>query len=80
MYDGQIEMSFGKANIRCPNRQRRLNRARWWFQRMREAVEHAIDRQPCPVARPEQIWLPGAHRQVELAPATEPSAEREVCA
>jgi hypothetical protein len=57
----QMELSLEKARV-CPSlnrRQRRLNRANWWFERMREVVDRAFDRQPAPAPRPEQTWFPG---------------------
>ena len=74
MYDGQLEMSFGGARGCASPRQRRLSRAQWWFQRMRQVVDGARDWQAAPPARPEQTWLPGTHRQPDLAP--QPAAER----
>jgi hypothetical protein len=56
----QMELSLDK-NRTCSSinrRQRRLHRANWWFDRMREVVDKAIDWQPAPPARPEQIWFP----------------------
>ena len=58
MFEGQLEMSFESGTACLGRRQRRLTRAHWWFQRMREVVEDAIDRQPLPPPRPEQMWLP----------------------
>jgi hypothetical protein len=55
MFDGQMEMSFGRA---ANHSARRQNRARWWFQRMRQVVDLAIDWQPTPRPRPIQIWFP----------------------
>ncbi len=43
MYKGQLELSLGtqpKCNS-AARRQRRLQRARWWFDRMREVVDRA---------------------------------------
>lgn len=86
MYDAQLEMSFGSTGEQLTRRQRRLNRAQWWFQRMRQMVDRAVDWQPAPLARPEQIWFPGTHRQPALpsdASARTPTQygeEREVCA
>ena len=54
-----MELSIGKAAL-CPStirRQQRANRAKWWFQRMRQAVDKAFDWNT-PPARPEQIWFP----------------------
>jgi len=56
----QMELVLGKTN-RCNSArrpQRRLSRANWWFQQMREVVDKAIDWQPTPPARPEQIYFP----------------------
>jgi hypothetical protein len=70
MYDGQLEMSFnnGRGCQTTSRRQRRLSRAQWWFQRMREVVDRATDWRPAPSPRPEQIWFAGAHREAEAAP------------
>jgi hypothetical protein len=56
----QMELEIGKARAcRSAKRpQRRLSRANWWFQQMREVVERAVDWQPAPPARPEQIYFP----------------------
>jgi hypothetical protein len=40
---------------------------------MRRVVANARDWQPAPAPHPEQIWFPGASRQVAL-PAPEPAA------
>jgi hypothetical protein len=76
MYNGQLEMSFanGRGCQTIGGRQRRLSRAQWWFQRMRQVVERAIDWTPAPLPPPEQIWLPGAQRQPALAPAPAPAS------
>ena len=44
------------SSIKRP--QRRLSRANWWFQQMREVVDKAADWRPSPPARPEQIYFP----------------------
>ena len=41
----------------CQRRQRRRSRAQWWFQRMRRAVDRALDWKPAPEPRPVQIWF-----------------------
>jgi hypothetical protein len=86
MFDGQIEMSFGNGNRRINRRRRRLSRAQWWFQRMRQVVDRAIDWQPVPPPRPEQIWLAGTCRQAAesmqpqgRAGLSEKAAERQMC-
>jgi hypothetical protein len=56
----QMELGLAGAN-RCPRaarRERRLNRAHWWFDQMRQVVDRAIDWEPAPRFQPEQIWLP----------------------
>jgi hypothetical protein len=56
----QMELGIGKTKpCRSVKRsQRRQGRANWWFQQMREVVDKAIDWQPAPPARPEQIYFP----------------------
>jgi hypothetical protein len=46
--------------------QRRLSRAQWWFAQMRQIVDRAMDWQPAPAPRPEQIWFPGTHRPAQV--------------
>ena len=53
MYDGQMEMSFGKM----ARAQRKQSRAQWWFERMRQIVDRATDWRSCPPPRPVQIWF-----------------------
>lgn len=75
MINGQLELSLTKARGCRPlsARQRRLSRARWWFERMRQTVESALDWQPTPPGRPEQTWFPNACRQVPGAPTVTPT-------
>jgi len=56
----QMELVLSKTNAcKSANRsQRRLSRANWWFQQMREVVDKAVDWQPARPARPEQIYFP----------------------
>jgi len=56
----QMELGFGNVRARAlaQRPQRRLSRASWWFQQMREVVDQARDWKPMPSARPEQIWFP----------------------
>jgi hypothetical protein len=64
----QLELGFG--GIRSPKaasrRERRVSRAAWWFAHMRHIVESAMDWEPAPEARPEQIWMSNARRQIKL--------------
>ena len=55
----QLELGLAGAN-RCPRsvqRERRLNRANWWFTQMRQVVDRAFDWEPTPRFQPEQILL-----------------------
>jgi hypothetical protein len=55
----QLELGLAGAN-RCPRsvqRERRLNRADWWFDRMRQVVDRAFDWEPAPRFQAEQILL-----------------------
>ena len=56
----QLEIGFDQplANRHLARRQRRLIRARWWFEQMRRVVDHTIDLRPAPVGPPEQIHMP----------------------
>jgi hypothetical protein len=68
MTNEQMELGLGGARIEelAGRRETRIQRAAWWFARMREAVNNAMDWQPAREPRPEQIWLPGSHRQVQM--------------
>ena len=60
MTNKQMELGFGGERA-CPSvnrRQRRLRRANWWFERMRQVVDRAFDWRPAPAAAPEQMWFP----------------------
>jgi hypothetical protein len=55
----QLELSLAGAH-RCPRivqRERRVNRANWWFNQMRQVVDRAFEWQPAPRFKPEQIML-----------------------
>ena len=84
MFDQQMELGIENAKV-CPSvvrREQRANRARWWFDRMRQIVEQAVDRRPAPEPRPEQFWFTGAHRAVgEVSPQTGAfkSQESQIC-
>ena len=64
----QLELGFNgtQARIFGRRREQRLARAKWWFARMREAVANAMDWQSEPQPRPEQIWMPGANREMKI--------------
>ena len=62
----QLELGFHGVEIRpaTPPREGRIARANWWFGQMRDIVERAMETAGEP--RPEQIWIPGATREVEV--------------
>jgi len=61
----QLELGFNAYKLVTPPKNR-IARANWWFAQMREAVGRAIDWSAAAEPRPEQIWMPGAHRQVNV--------------
>jgi hypothetical protein len=66
----QLELGFN-PDIRCrgtngAGREGRIARAAWWFAQMREVVERAMDWSAVGEPRPEQIWIPGAIREVKV--------------
>ncbi len=57
---GQLEMNLAGRRLRpspaATSRQRRAQRAQWWFRQMRRVVDRAMDWDARP-ARPEQKYL-----------------------
>lgn len=49
-----------------PAARNRQARAVWWFTQMRNIVSRAMDWETGVSPRPEQIWIPGAHREVKV--------------
>lgn len=64
----QLELGFNglAPQIKTARREGRIARANWWFAKMREAVENAMDWQTVSEPRPEQIWMPGANRELNV--------------
>ena len=64
----QLELGFNGIKLLANGapRQDRAARATWWFARMREVVERAMDWNAAGEPRPEQIWIPGATREVKV--------------
>jgi len=62
----QLELGFNGTQSRIFGRRReqRVARAKWWFARMRQAVESAWQEQSQP--RAEQILFAGANRTLEV--------------
>jgi len=65
---GQLELGLHgvRRATRVGRRENRLARAAWWFGKMREVVNGAMDWPPAGQPRPEQTFLPGAYRQVRI--------------
>ncbi len=64
----QLELGFKglPLNTASPKREGRIARANWWFAKMREAVESAMDWQTVNEPRPQQTWMSGANREVKI--------------
>jgi len=65
---GQLELGLlsARRNVRIARRENRVTRAAWWFGKMREVVNGAMDWPAAGQPRPEQTLLPGAYRQVQV--------------
>ena len=70
--DNQLELGFNPdSQCQCrganpARREGRIARAGWWFAQMRDIVERAMDWEVAGEPRPEQIWIPGASREVKV--------------
>jgi hypothetical protein len=64
----QLELGFSgiRPRANATRREGRIARANWWFAKMRNAVETAMDWQTTGQPRPEQIWIHGANREVKV--------------
>jgi hypothetical protein len=64
--DHQLELGFNgiRPRANAARREGRIARAGWWFARMRDIVECAMETTGEP--RPEQIWIPGATREIKV--------------
>jgi hypothetical protein len=62
----QMELGFSgyRPGGGAGRREGRIARAAWWFAHMRDLVERAMETAGEP--RPEQIWIPGAVREVKV--------------
>lgn len=63
----QLELGFNGVQTRADGSRREgsIARANWWFNRMRDIVGNAMDWSAVAEPRPEQIWMPGANREVK---------------
>ena len=68
MNNEQLELGInGRQSIsNGPVLRSRRARADWWFAQMRNIVSRAMDWQAAGTPRPEQIWIPGAHREIKV--------------
>jgi len=66
--DHQLELGFNglRPPANAARREGRIARAGWWFAQMREIVGSAMDWQAAGEPRPEQIWIPGANREIKI--------------
>jgi hypothetical protein len=63
----QLELGFNNSlHTKFAPRENRIARANWWFSKMRQTVANAMDWSATAEPRPEQIWIPGAHREVKI--------------
>lgn len=64
----QLELGFNGTQSRIFGRRReqRVDRAKWWFDKMRETVENAMDWQDQMPLQSEQTWMPGARREIHI--------------
>ena len=62
----ELGLNAGRCTVRNVRRENRMARATWWFSKMREVVNGAMDWPPTDAPRPEQTFLPGAYRQVRI--------------
>jgi hypothetical protein len=64
----QLELGFNGTQSRIFGRRReqRVARAKWWFDKMRETVENAMDWQDQTPLQSEQTWMPGARREIHI--------------
>ena len=62
----QMELGFGGIKFSPAQHESKISRANWWFTKMRESVAGAMDWSAPGEPRPEQIWIPGATRRVEV--------------
>ncbi len=59
----QLELGFAGRRGRVVARQRRAQRAQWWFTQMRRVVDRAVAWHSIPPAPPEQVYLTLAGRR-----------------
>jgi hypothetical protein len=66
MTNEQLELGFGGRKNQVAQTKNRIARGSWWFAQMRQIVSNAMDWETAGEPRPEQIWIPGARREVKV--------------
>ncbi len=62
----QLELGLAGVKISAAPPAGRIARANWWFAHMRDVVGRAMDWSAPAEPRPEQIWIPGANREIKV--------------
>ena len=68
----QLELRLDKRTARASRmerqllKERRQQRAQWWFKQMRRVVDLAMAWQPAPPARPEQVYMALGPRECRM--------------
>ena len=62
----QLELGFSGVKSRPPVGRGRVARAAWWFAHMRQVVDEAMDWGNPATPPPQQIWIPGANRELKV--------------
>lgn len=62
----QLELGFNgqRPTLRRRQQRTRIERATWWFAKMRHAVEAATDWEAKPTPRGQQLWIAATQRQI----------------
>ena len=69
MNNAQLELELVQPPqpLAAPAARHRMNRSAWWFTQMRRVVDTAMDWSQDVAPRPEQIVIPGTHREIQLS-------------
>ncbi len=62
----QLELGLAGLKISAAPPLGRVARANWWFAQMRGVVGQAMDWSLPAEPRPEQVWIPGATREINV--------------
>ena len=61
---GLVQQPQSPAALSARNR---MSRSTWWSSQMRRVVDTAMDWSQEVAPRPEQIMIPGTHREIQLS-------------